>query len=154
MDNQTILHISLVLHLMALAMAGGVTLAGTVANRTFWKLYDQNKEHGMAAFRSTLKFRIVGMMGLGLLILTGIIMLWMYEWTLAQLLWFKIKMVIVLLLFVNGFTLGRVSSQKLERVLKGEAIADNSVRSQLHTFQVIQLSLFAMIIILAVFRFT
>ena len=58
MNTHTILQTALVLHLIALAMAIGITLANAIAQKQFWKLYDQNKSQGIAAFRATLKFRI------------------------------------------------------------------------------------------------
>jgi hypothetical protein len=160
MDKQTILQLALVFHLVALGMAMGITLANAVANNQFWKLYDKSKEQGLAAFRATMKFRVFGMIGLALLILTGVVMLWAVHWTLVELLWFKIKLFLVFLLFVNGFTLGRTTSEKLEKVLKAE---NNSggvhletirLRRNIQIFQLTQLGLFISIIILAVFRFT
>jgi hypothetical protein len=160
MNTQTILQIALVLHLIALAVAIGITLANAIANRQFWKLYDRNRPLGLAAFRATTKFRIFGMIGLAVLIVTGVIMLWIYQWTFVELLWFKIKMVVVVLLFVNGFTLGRTTAQKLERILNVEDKSGDPhpettrLRRNLETFQFIQLALFVVIIVLAVFRFT
>jgi hypothetical protein len=160
MDKQTILQLALAFHLVAMGMAIGITLANAVANNQFWKLYDKSKEQGLAAFRATVKFRVFGMMGLALLILTGVIMLWAVHWTLVELLWFKIKLFLVFLLFVNGFTLGRTTSQKLEEVLKAENKSGGvhpetiRLRKSLQIFQLTQLGLFVIIIILAVFRFT
>lgn len=160
MNTQTILQITLVLHIIALVIAIGITLANTIANRQFWKLYDQNKEQGLAAFKATTKFRIFGILGLMLLIVTGIIMLWLFNWTLGQLLWFKIKMFIVVLLFGNGFTLGRSTSKKLEKILLVENIPNEvqpetiRLRINMSIFQITQLSLFVIIIIISVFRFT
>jgi hypothetical protein len=159
MSAQTILHITLVLHLIALTIAVGITIATAIAFRQFWRLYDKNKEYGLSAFRAITKFRVFGIIGLMVLILTGLIMLWLFDWTLAGLLWFKIKMFIVVLLFVNGFTSGRTTSQKLEALLKQEAGSPGfapdtkKLRRHLMIFHLTQLTLFALIIILAVFRF-
>ena len=159
MNPQIILQITLVFHLIALAMAIGITLANAIANRQFWKLYDKNKEQGLAAFKATTKFRVYGMIGLGLLILTGLIMLWIFNWAFMDLPWFQIKLVIVVLLFVNGFTLGRTTSEKLEKILMEENDSSDvypetiRLRRNMQIFLLTQLSLFIVIIILAVFRF-
>jgi uncharacterized membrane protein YbjE (DUF340 family) len=160
MNTQTILQISLVLHLIALAMAVGITIANAVAFKQFWKLYDANKEHGLAAFRAITKFQLFGIVGLSLLILSGITMLWLSQWTFVELLSFKIKMSLVVLLFVNGFTLGRTTTLKLQKLLSEEKQPDElqtettRLRRNLQIFHLTQLSIFTMIIIFAVFRFT
>jgi hypothetical protein len=159
MSTQTILHVTLALHLIALTIAMGITIATAIAFKQFWRLYDKDKERGLSAFRAITKFRVFGITGLMVLILTGLIMLWLFNWTLAGLLWFKIKMFIVVLLFVNGFTSGRTTSQKLEALLKQEAGSADfepdtiRIRRHLMIFHLTQLTLFALIIILAVFRF-
>jgi len=159
MNTQTILRITLVLHLIALTMAVGITIANAIAFKQFWKLYYNNKEHGLSAFRAITKFRVFGIIGLMVLILTGLILLWLFNWTLGELLWFKIKMFIVVLLFVNGFTMGRITSEKLETLLRQEAGSTDlqpdtkRLRRHLIIFHFTQLTLFTLIIILAVFRF-
>ncbi|MBK9729854.1 MAG: hypothetical protein IPO83_00925 [Chitinophagaceae bacterium] len=156
---QAVLQITLTLHLIALAMAIGITLANAISQYQFWKLYDSNKEQGLAAFKATTKFRVFGIIGLMVSILTGLIMLWLLNWSLTALLWFKIKLAIVVLLFVNGFTLGRTTSDKLDAILKSENNTDEvqhetiRLRRNMQLFQLTQLSMFIIIIILAVFRF-
>jgi hypothetical protein len=158
MNTQTILQITLVLHLIALTMAVGITIANAVAFKQFWKLYDKNKEYGLSAFRAITKFQLLGIFGLALLILTGTIMLWLFQWTLVDLIWFKIKLFLVMLLFVNGFTMGRTTTMKLQSLLSKEKQLDKlepdttQLRKHLQIFQLTQLSLFILIIILAVFR--
>lgn len=159
MNTQIFYHFTLVLHLIALAMAIGITLANAIAHKQFWKLFDQNKSMGLAVLRTALKFRIYGMIGLALLILTGTIMLWLFNWTMVELLWLKIKMFFVLLLFVNGFTRGRTTSEKLEELLKQITNPTDfqpdtkRLRRHLTLFHFTQLTLFTIIIILAVFKF-
>ena len=160
MSTQVILKSMLVLHFIALALAIGITLANAVAFRQFWKLYDRNKAHGLSAFRAITKLQVFGILGLMLLILTGIAMLWLFQWTLVALLWFRIKLLFVLLLFVNGFTLGRTTTMKLQVLISEERDFDKlqpetiRLRKNLRIFQLTQLCLFTIIIILAVFRFS
>jgi hypothetical protein len=139
-------------------MAIGKTLAGFIAHQQFWKLFETNRGHGIAAFKAIAKFQTAGIIGLLLLILSGLTMLTLVQWTFLSLLWFKIKLFIVLLLIVNGFTLGRTSTLRLQRfVLKGVKHAQPdavTVKRSVRIFQAIQLSLFLLIILLSVFRFT
>jgi hypothetical protein len=159
MNTSSILHIALVIHFIALAMAVGITIVNPVAFRQFWNLYDKNKKQGLAAFRATKNFLLVGMIGLGLLIITGIIMLWCYQWTLADLLWFKIKMSCVVLLFLNGLLRGRKPNIKLLKLLSEEKSTNEvqpetmHLRKQLQIFHLTQLGIFIIAIIMAVFKF-
>jgi hypothetical protein len=158
MNTQTSLHLCLTVHLIALTMAVGAIIANAIVSRQFWKLYDSNQEHGIAAFRGIGKLQLVGMLGLLLLIASGITMLWLYNWAYGEQLWFKIKMTCILLLFVNGFTLGRITTLKLARLIKEPYNSDaaqntTQLRKNQSTFYFIQLLLFGIIIGLAVFRF-
>jgi uncharacterized membrane protein len=157
MNTQTLLHLGLTVHLLALAMAVGVTIANAVASTQFWKLYDNNSTQGLSAFRAIKRFQTIGMIGLLLLIVSGIFMLWLYQGGFGGQLWFNIKMMCILLIFVNGVTLGRSTTLKLDKILKDEnsAVTDTTrLRKHQRIFQVTQLSLFMIIIVLASFRFT
>jgi hypothetical protein len=160
MNTQTFLHLGLTVHLIALTMAVGVTIANAIATNQFWKLYDRNSAHGLSAFRAIKKFQVIGMIGLLLLILSGITMLWLYNWAYGEQLWFKIKMTCILLLLINGFTVGRITTLRFERMLMEDGHQEGlkqdtlRLRTTSKLFHLIQLSLFAFIIILASFRFT
>ena len=65
---QTILHLSLVVHIIAISMVVGITIANFVAFKQFWKLYAVNHEQGLSAFRAITNFQFIGMIGLLLLI--------------------------------------------------------------------------------------
>jgi hypothetical protein len=146
------------LHLIALVIAIGITLSNTIAHIEFWKLYDADKEKGLAAFQATKKFRVFGIFGLMLLIISGVLMLWLYQWTFIQLVWFQIKLFLVILLFVNGFTLGRTTSEKLDVIIKTEAKTNRAteikkLKKRMQLFQFCQLIVYLLIIAVVVLRF-
>jgi len=158
MSSQTIFDLLLVLHLCGMATAIGMTLANLIAFKQFWKLYAINKEQGVLSFRGITKFNLFGMLSLLLVILTGIGLLWVVHWTLAELLWFKIKMTMVLLLLVNGFTLGRINNVKLSKLIsekeKPNPLPDiKNLKRNLQIFQATQLILFLIAIIMVAFKF-
>jgi hypothetical protein len=160
MNTQIILPLTLVLHIIGIVLAMGVTIANFVTYKNFWALYDTDKQKGLAAFNAYLKLQPYGFLGLGLVILSGITMLWFFQWTLISLLWFKIKLALVILIFVNGFTLGMTSTMKLQALLLGDPKTGEpkaniaSIRKTARLFQLIQLSLFFLIIVLSIFRFS
>ncbi|HEU5290734.1 MAG TPA: hypothetical protein VFU05_08845 [Cyclobacteriaceae bacterium] len=157
MNTQTFLHISLVVHLIALTMVVGITIANAVASHQFWKLYDMNREHGLSAFKGIKKLQLFGMLGLLLLIFSGILMLWLYNWAYGEQLWFQVKMTCLVLILVNGFTMGRITTLRMEKLLKEGSDTKHQdtqrLRRDMKIFQLTQLSLFMIIIVLASFRF-
>ncbi|HMI65171.1 MAG TPA: hypothetical protein VK517_04005 [Cyclobacteriaceae bacterium] len=156
---QTLLHLSLVVHIIAISMVVGITIANFVAFKQFWKLYAVNHEQGLSAFRAITNFQFIGMIGLLLLIVSGTTMLYIVEWTFLSLLWFKIKLSIILLIFVNGFTMGRIQTVKLQAFLSGEKTSAEpqhdigKIKRNMQIFHLTQLTLFVIIIIVSVFRF-
>lgn len=157
---QTLYQTLLVLHIASIAIAIGMTLANFIAFKQFWKLYASNKEQGILAFRGINKFNLFGMLSLFLAILTGIAMLWVVQWTFGQLLWFKIKMALVALLFLNGFTMGRINNEKLRKLISATKTLDKlpddvaKLKRNLAIFQSGQLVIFLLIIFMVVFKFT
>lgn len=156
---RTFYEIAKLLHIIGFITAIGVTLATLIAYTQFWKLYDTNNEQGAAAFRSFSQLQTAGMIGLFLALLGGIIMLALAHWSFTALLWFKIKMGLVILILVNGFTLGRTTSLRLSELIAPDHRSDEdardvqSLRRRLNVFLVLQLGIYAAIIILSVFRF-
>jgi hypothetical protein len=159
MNQQIIFYLLLVLHICGIATAIGMTLANLIAFRQFWKIYALNKEQGVSSFRGINKFQLFGMLGLLLAILTGIGMLWVAHGIFAEFFWFKIKMSLVLLLLINGFTLGRTQNIKLQKLISAEKkpakLPDDvkSLKRNLQIFQIIQLSLFLLIITTVISKF-
>lgn len=150
----------LTLHIAGMATAIGMTLANFVAFKQFWKLYENDKVLGVLAFRGISKFNLLGMLSVFVVILTGLGMLWTIHWSFWQLLWFKIKLSLVLLLFINGFTMGRIYNEKLTSLItqandltQKPSMDIAKLRRGLQTFQVVQLLIFLLIIIMVVFKF-
>jgi hypothetical protein len=147
------------IHFLAMIMGLGTLLAGAVAFSQFWKLYDENKATGIAAFKAFSKLQPMGMIGLLLLILSGVGMLWFYNWSFMSLLWFQIKLGLIVLMLISGFTYGRTTTLKLQTLLmeganpKISAGEITALRNNLRRFQMIQISLIVLIIIMSTFRF-
>ena len=158
MITDTIYPLLLILHLSGMAIAAGITFANFIAYKQFWKLYSINKAQGVLSFRGINKFNLFGMLSLFLTILSGMGMLWMVDWVFVQLLWFEIKLTLVVLLFVNGFTMGRINNEKLANLISikddPNPLPDDvdTLKRNLQIFQGTQLILFLLIIILVVFK--
>ncbi len=147
-----------VLHIFGFATAMGVTLATYVAYNQFWKLYFANRERGLAAFSTVSVLQIFGMTSFLLVLGAGISMLAIANFSFVSLLWFQVKLVLIALLFINGFTLGRTATVRLQSFISGKGGSNDQevavVRNSMKRFQAVQLILFAVVVVLSVFRFS
>ena len=155
----TLYQIAKMLHIIGFVAAIGVTLATFIAYKRFWILYGENRDQGIAAFKAFAYLQIAGMIGFATVLVGGLTMVFLVNWSFASLLWFQIKLSLIVLLFVNGLTLGRTSAMKFQKFLsdsRGSSLSDveiQSLRRRLNRFQLLQLFLFTAIIVLSVFRF-
>ncbi len=160
MTTSIFLQLARFFHLIGLTLAVGILLASFVAGRQGWALLAQDKASGLAAFRSMATLQVVGAIGLMLLLLSGAAMLALLEWTLLSLLWFQLKLLAVGLLFLNGFSMGRKQTLNLQALIAEEKKGHGQMpdftrlKRNLQIFQLTQLSLFMLIILLSVFRFS
>jgi hypothetical protein len=148
------------LHIYAFIAAIGVTLASLLAYRKFWHVYDRDRTQGLSAYPIVQALQVAGMIGMGILLLAGIGMLAIAHWSFVQLSWFQIKLALIVLLFVNGATIGRTSAAKLKGLVESPNVPSqnsevnvDAIRSRVQLFFSIQLALFAVIVLLSVFRF-
>jgi hypothetical protein len=149
--------LSKLIHVAGFILGIGVMLSATVAFKHFWALYDTNKVQGIAAFKAFGNVQKFGMIGLLLVLAGGISMFALSDWAFWDMLWFKIKMALVVIMLVNGFTFGRTSTLALQSFLKSGSTDANRARelqSKVRMFQLLQISIFAAIILLSVFRFS
>ena len=148
----------LALHILSFIAAAGTVLLSLFAYRQFWKLYAIDSGQGRAAFRWFLKTRTVGMAGLFMAILAGLSMEFTISFAHAPFTWFRVKMFLVLLLFINGFTQGRVTTLKLQKLVSEDGPAASPVaiaklKRACDLFIYTQLVIFLLIIIMVAFRF-
>jgi hypothetical protein len=145
------------IHVAGFILGVGVVLSTTFAFSFFWALYYSNKAQGISAFKAFSNVQKFGMIGLLLVLIGGFSMLIMTDWSLWESLWFKIKMALVVAMLANGFTLGRTSTLQLQDFVRKESSHVDQARrlqSRIRTFQILQIGIFAAIILLSVFRFS
>ena len=149
----------LVLHLIGLTIMAGTTLVDFVTFRQFWALYAQNKQKALPVMEVQAKFPRLLATGIILLLVTGISMMAVTRGVFGEQLWFRIKMVIVVLVIINGLAVGRRQAMKLRRLITtdtGDSDTQQKVKSLrqgIAIFHISQLLLFIVIIILSTFRF-
>ena len=155
MNSSTLLQVLLVLHI-----AGFVTLAGTVAADT--SIYSRVKKYlitdkGKASImlESSALFPVLIRISAIVVIATGMGMVSIAH-GFTEMLWFRIKMITVLGIIINGVAVGRRLMAKLRVVLAGN-ITDNveieRIQSRLNLMYAVQLALFLIVFTLSVFKF-
>lgn len=147
----------LMLHLLALILMAGTTFIDFINYQMFWKLFNHQRKQADGILSASAKFpKLIGI-GAGFLIITGIGMIALTHGVWAQQLWFRIKMIFVLLLILNSIFYGNRISAKL-RAIVGLDAPDQahqllSVKGKLRTFYLLQFGFLLMIIFLSAYKF-
>jgi hypothetical protein len=152
----TLLQICLVLHITGIVLLGGTTLMNYIISRQFWSCIETNKNKAIVIHSTTLTFeRITGIGGV-LTILTGVAMVAILHGVIDSQLWFRIKMILVLLIILNALLFARPQNTKLKRILTTGSKTSSelsSVKLKMDLYYAIQLIMLFTIFVLSVFRF-
>jgi uncharacterized membrane protein len=159
MNAQNLLQTGLLLHMIGLATIAGITLADYMTTRRFRMLYFQDKQKGAALMQATAKLPAVAGLGLLLQIVSGAMMLAATSGAFAQQQWFRIKMVIVILImavfiFLNRSLRKRLRMWVLDDVNEGDRTGQISrLANKMGYMQLLLLTFFVFIFVLSTFRF-
>lgn len=156
MQSAQLLQWLLILHLIAFTMLAGTVLAHFIIHNKLNHYLLTNHVRALTMLESAGSLGPVMGIGTGLLLLTGIGMVLVFHGTVAQMLWFKIKMVLVLVLLLNGTITPRRVTNGLKQALStnGEAAVPASTwKGRMRLFHTIQLLLIVTILVLSVLRF-
>ena len=157
MNTQTFLNLDLVLHITGFTMMAGTILADFAINRRMNRFLLSDKQRAVSILDVSAGFpRLIGI-GAALLIVTGFAMVVIFKNAVTDMRWFRIKMVVVVLILVNGAVILRRGSNRMKRLLEANDERNNgiilSLKQRLGVFHGIELLLFLIIFILSVFRF-
>jgi hypothetical protein len=156
----TILNTALVLHIVGIVTMVGTFLASYIAYGNLWKLLADEKEKAGVLLGIIAKFQKAQAVGGTLIIFGGIVMMIIYHGTPGQLLWFKAKMIVLVLIFVNSAILGKAAVGRINRTFaidRIQALDYNAeiviARKKLNVFYSLQFAFFVGIFILSAFKF-
>jgi hypothetical protein len=159
MNSGQLLHFSLVFHIIGLTIVGGSTLVAFVVQNQFWKQYEQDAGKATGVMVATAKMPRITMIGLSLLILSGMSMMIITRGAFGAQLWFKVKMIVLLIIIINAVILRRNSGVMLNRLITKDTNGKQtnpeltSAKWRIRIFYLIQLSLIVTIFVLSVFKF-
>lgn len=147
----------LMLHLLALILMAGTTFIDFINYQMFWKLFNHQRKQADGILSASAKFPGLIGIGAGFLIITGVGMIALTHGVWAQQLWFRIKMIFVLLLIFNSIFYGNRLSARLRAVVRLDApdLAQQliNLKGKLRTFHLLQLGFLLMIIFLSAYKF-
>ena len=152
MNTMILLNIFLIAHLSGLALMAGTTVADTVTFNMFSKSF---RKHGAPSLTLlTLMDKLSALLGIGaaLLIISGTGMMIITHGAFAHQIWFKIKLVLILTLILNGFLVGARQKSKLKKHLDTRVQAASAMVN-IKLFFLVQLAIFLTIILLSIFKF-
>jgi uncharacterized membrane protein SirB2 len=157
MNRLYLLQSVLTLHLIGLVIMAGTTIVDYLTFKTFWKLFEQEKEKSRSLLQIMSRFsRLIGI-GAAVLILTGLGMMVITGGVFGEQGWFRIKFALVILLVLNGVFIGRRQGSRLRKLIidSGFDLTRQTTRLQknLNRFYLTQLAIFLVIIFLSVFKF-
>jgi uncharacterized membrane protein len=151
--------IALVLHIIGLTTVAGTTLTGFIIRRQFWNQYSQDKQKGFAVMQSASKLPRMTGIGMLVLIISGVAMVAARRGIYGQQLWFKIKMIFVLLIIATIVVVLRGLERRLRKLVSDDMALGNitaqigSVTGRIGYVQLCLLAFFIVIFILTSFRF-
>lgn len=151
--------IGLFIHIIGITCIAGGSIGGLVLETQIWKHVRESPEkiHVLGPLMS--KYPVIIQAGTLLMLFSGLIMLGAIGWGVAEQWWFIIKMMLVVALVLNGVLVARPNGQRLRtlvaRLVHGENVTVEiaRVKRNMTLFHATELSMLAIVYLLAVFRF-
>lgn len=151
------LHWYLVLHITGFTMMAGTIVADFAINRRLGKYLITDKTTAVSMLESSAAFPALIGIGALLLLTTGVGMVIVFKGAVTRMLWFRMKMILVVLVALNGSLVLRKQAGRLKGLLTQEGNGANGrilvLSRNMTVFHVIELLLFLAIFILSVFQF-
>jgi uncharacterized membrane protein SirB2 len=142
---------SLFVHITGISVAAGTTFVSFLVNRRFWQAYGTNRVKALTLVELSSRFPRITGLGIGLLLLSGIYIMYLTKGAFGEQLWFRIKMVLVILVIIINIVINI-----LEKRVKGMVTAEVNaagLQRKVTSYYLVQLFLFLTIFVLGVFKF-
>jgi hypothetical protein len=157
--NYTVYNLALVLHVVGIIIMAGATFVDFILFKQFWKVLPGDKAKGFTI--EDLLYRLQRFMGIGMgvIIISGVIMMVYLHQVWGQQIWFRIKMGVLLLIIINGLGIRRSMGSKLKKLLSDETSGESFYGkfsglkrniTLVHSFQIL---FFLVIFALSIFKF-
>jgi len=147
--------LGLFIHVIGIFMIAGGNVGNFIVERQFWNNVVKTPETAKKIAPLLLLFPPVIILGALLMLLSGLVMLYSVNWGFVGQTWFTIKMVIFVLLILNGRIVGNPTLKKIESNIQTGDYAQVSgvLKLKIKRFHAVQYSLLLVLIIVTLFRF-
>lgn len=153
MSTQTLFQSLVVLHLIGFLLFAGSTIADFIGFRQFWKQYALDTTKAPAVLQAMSFFPVIIRIGIGVIILSGVGIMFMTNGVFGEQLWFRIKFGLVLLVIANALLVGLRQQKKLKQALITDTAIPEKMKGNLNRFYLTQVACIFIIILLSVFKF-
>lgn len=153
MSTQTLFQSLVVLHLIGFLLFAGSTIADFIGIRQFWKQYALDATKAPAVLQALSFFPVIIRIGIGVIILSGVGIMYMTNGVFGEQLWFRIKFGLVLLIIANALLVGLRQQKKIKQALATDTAIPEKVKNNLNRFYLTQVACIFIIILLSVFKF-
>ncbi|HWV69330.1 hypothetical protein [Chitinophaga sp.] len=144
------------IHITGIVIMAGTTMIDYLTYKTFWKLADAGAPHAVGIIPLMARYGVFIRAGAFTIFLTGTALLALEKGAAWAQPWFKVKVVLVLPLLLNGILIGNKQGHKLRETVTAHTpdflAYTSSIRESMDRFYPIQLSLFFLTIIVSMIR--
>lgn len=127
----SLFNLGLVCHITGIAMMVGGVLANFVAMAQLWKFLPAEKGKAQVIAKAIARFPIVQGLGGFLIISGGVMMMIFFHGLPMHQAWFKVKLILLLLLILNAIVTAWPANVLLKQLLYGEKLLkSNNQKSQ------------------------
>lgn len=157
MDPMTLRQLLLVMHLAGLVLMAGTTVTDFIVFRTFKSLYKSKGVASEGLLQLMSGLGVILLVGGILLVLSGIGLMSITGGVYLHQLWFKLKLLLILLLPINGMLVGSPQMKKLRNLLYDPVMETaltiaKPIMTKLNMYHTFQSMVFLAIIVLAIFK--
>lgn len=150
--------LGLVLHITGVALLTAGLLGNYIVLKQLWKYYPEDGRQAAAVFKTSQAYGIFLGIGGVLVLISGFLLLRVFQFTVTKQFWFEVKMGLVVFLVLNARLFGAPVIKKLERLIAAPAgVSDmlqlGSLKRRLGIFHALQLLALLIIFVLAVYKF-
>lgn len=140
-------------HVIGLVLFAGPTIVAFFMSGAFWKSVGSDLQRAKLIHGLSSKFGRLTGIGILLLIVSGVGIVASTHGVVAEALWFKVKITLVILAIVNGAVFGGMLIKKLNKLLDQDEVSSIlMLRTRFQVFYSVQLLLLAGIISLGVLK--
>lgn len=151
-----ILRLLLTFHIAGIVIMAGTTMIDYLTFRVFWQFADAGDSRVFGLIPLMAKYGVFVRTGAITIILSGIALLVLDRGAIWGEPWFKVKMVLVVILILNGLFVGNRQGHKLRDTVAAHSADFLSytvpIRETMSRFYPIQLTLFFLIILVSMIR--